>query len=169
MYREVVNTCTAKLNTRNSSVITSLYSPNRLVFLIPAPVLCEVRTKSSNIMKNSFCLQTPVSRLGGLGTIPAQSMWNFGGKIYTRTGFSPSTSVFPSQYPSTNAPYSSSSACCYYQGKRPSLRTFKNNDVSEMGEHWIEEVLSPLWVYKRWIIYKHHVLLPGIQNVTLLL
>ena len=32
----VVNTCTAKFNTRNSSEITSLYSPNRLVFLIIA-------------------------------------------------------------------------------------------------------------------------------------
>jgi hypothetical protein len=38
-----------------------------------------------------------------------------------------------------------------------------------MGKHWIEEVISPLWAYKSWIMYKHHVLLPGIQNVTLLL
>ena len=38
-----------------------------------------------------------------------------GAQSDTGTGLSPSTSVFPCQYHSTNAPYSSSSTCCSYQ------------------------------------------------------
>jgi hypothetical protein len=37
--------------------------------------------------------------------VSRKSMWDFGGQIGTRTGFSRSTPVFPSQYHSTDAPY----------------------------------------------------------------
>ena len=44
---------------------------------------------------------------GRPGSIPGQSVEVNGGHSGTRTSFSPSTSAFPCQYPSTNAPYSS--------------------------------------------------------------
>jgi hypothetical protein len=50
-----------------------------------------------------------------------------GGQNGTVTGFSPSNSVFPCQYHSTNTPYSSSSTCCSYQkDKRAKLENFEN-------------------------------------------
>ena len=42
---------------------------------------------------------------GRLGSIPVQSFEVNGGKGDIGTSFSPSTSAFPCQYPSTNAPY----------------------------------------------------------------
>jgi len=41
-----------------------------------------------------------------------------GGQSITGTSFSPSTLLLPCQCHSTNAPYSSSSTCSYYKGKR---------------------------------------------------
>jgi len=47
------------------------------------------------------------------------------------TGFSPGILIFPCQYHSTTAPYSSSSICCAYQkDKRANLGTFKKKQSS---------------------------------------
>jgi hypothetical protein len=62
-------------------------------------------------------------------------------KVALVAGFSPSISVFPCQYHSTNAPNSCSSACCSYQkdklSKTGNLR--KSNALSQVGGHWIED------------------------------
>jgi hypothetical protein len=63
-----------------------------------------------------------------------------GGQSVTATGFSPSTSVFPCQYDSTNAPYSSSSTYCSYEDKRAKPWNIpKSNGFSEIEEYWIEK------------------------------
>jgi hypothetical protein len=57
-----------------------------------------------------------------------------------RINFPPSTSVFPCQYHSTNAPYSSSSTRCSYKDKgmmRGNLP--KSNAFSEIGKYWIKK------------------------------
>ena len=134
---------------RNSSTITSLYSPNRLVFLITAQLFSvrgELNLQIECRIVFVFKLR-PLALEASVRSQPSPCK-TFGGKSDTGTSFSPSTLVFPSQYPSTNAPYSSSSTCCYCQDKGLSLRTFKN-DISEMDEHWLEDVLSSLWAYIR--------------------
>jgi hypothetical protein len=53
-------------------------------------------------------------------------------------GLSPSISVFPSQYHSTNAPYSHSPACCFYptdKGAKPANLLQSNARISEIWEH----------------------------------
>ena len=59
----------------------------------------------------------------------------------TGTGLSPSTSVLPCQYHSTNAPYSSSSTCCSYRkDKRAKPRDLRKNEVlSKIAEYWIKK------------------------------
>jgi len=63
------------------------------------------------------------------------------GQIDNGTGFSSRTSLFPCQYHSTSAPYSSSSTRCCYQKDKPTKpwNISKSNAVSESGEHWIEK------------------------------
>jgi hypothetical protein len=57
----------------------------------------------------------------------------------TRTGFSPSSLVFPCLYHYTNAAYSSSATCCFYQDKRAKPGNLpKIYAISEIGENWIE-------------------------------
>jgi hypothetical protein len=63
-----------------------------------------------------------------------------GAQSGTGTDFSASTSAFPCQYLSTNAPYSSSSACCSYEDRwAKSVNVPKTNALSEIGEHWVEK------------------------------
>jgi hypothetical protein len=59
------------------------------------------------------------------------------GENDTGIGLSPSISVFPSQYRSTNAPYSHSPACCTYRTENESkpANLLKSNAVSEIWEH----------------------------------
>jgi hypothetical protein len=59
-------------------------------------------------------------------------------------GFCPSTSDFPLQYHSANAPYSSSSAYCSYQkDKQVKPKSLpKSNALSEIGEHWLESTFT---------------------------
>jgi len=49
----------------------------------------------------------PPSTWKGLGSTPGQSMWDLWWKSSTGVGLSPSTSLFPCQYHSTNA-------ACFY-------------------------------------------------------
>jgi hypothetical protein len=65
---------------------------------------------------------------------------NFGGQSVTGRVFSPSISVVPCQYHSTNAPFLSLSTCCSYQkDKRSKIVDLpKSNAPSEIGEHGIE-------------------------------
>jgi len=64
-----------------------------------------------------------------------------GGQSGTGTSFSSITSLFPCQYHSTIAPYSSASTHCSYQKDKPTnpWNITKSNAVSESGKHWIEK------------------------------
>jgi len=112
-----------------------------------ACVQCAVGTEFLYIIRNNLNLQKAVMA-------QAVSHWPLTAAALVRsrlrfcnrrsgngTGVSPSTSVFLCQYISTNAPHSSSSTCRSYQkdkrakpGNHP-----KSNDLSKIGEHWIEE------------------------------
>jgi len=60
-----------------------------------------------------------------------------GGHSGTGTSFSRSPSVcLPCQYHSTEAPYSSSSACCCYQQDKGTLT--KTSAVSDIGDCWLD-------------------------------
>ena len=91
-------------------------------------VYCAVRTGSIYIIHITISLQGPcygsgahfpTSQSSGLGPVSCQSMWDLWwtevtlGQIFGRI-----KKVFPRQYHSTNAPYSSSSTCCSYPKDR---------------------------------------------------
>ena len=59
---------------------------------------------------------------------------NFGGQNATWRVFFPNVCVFPCQYHSTNAPFSSSSTCCsYHKDKRSKIVDLpKSNSPSEI-------------------------------------
>ena len=69
---------------------------------------------------------------------------------------SPSTSVFPCQYHSTIAPYSSSSStCCPYQKGRDvgPVNLSKTNALSEHWHHWLEKYFHFFCNGWMWVIF----------------
>ena len=62
-----------------------------------------------------------------------------GGQGGTETGLSPSTSVFPFRYHSTNTAYSTSYAAHQKNERAKAGNLPKSNTLSEVGEHWIEK------------------------------
>jgi hypothetical protein len=63
-----------------------------------------------------------------------------GAESSTATGFSPSTSLFPFQYHSTSAPYSSSTTRYFQQTKRRNqANNAKSNALFNIKEHRIEK------------------------------
>jgi hypothetical protein len=75
------------------------------------------------------------SAIEGLVRTQVSASEIFGGRGGFVTGFSPSTSVLPSQYHSTNAPHSSPPTCCSYQKYKPAKpgNLPKNTAIAEMG------------------------------------
>ena len=86
-----------------------------------------------------------------------------GGYSDTGTGFSQSTSFFPCQYHSTNAPYSST-YCSYQKDKRPKHGNLpKSNYLSEIGEHWIEKCYILFSFFRT---TKVNIVTPDLNTVT---
>jgi hypothetical protein len=73
-----------------------------------------------------------------------------GGWCGNETGFSPSTSVFPCHYHSTNAPYSSSSMRCPYQNDKRAKRWYlpERNALWEIGSI-LQKFTSIFMVFER--------------------
>jgi len=92
----------------------SLYSINCLVFITEKEcVFCAIRTEPLYIIQVNLRVD----------------------QVFLRQGFSPITSLFPCQNRSTNAPYSSSSACCSKQKVQTgqAWEPFKSGDLREIG------------------------------------
>ena len=110
-------------------------------------VYCAVRTGCLNIM---HVISTPGLRpchgsagyspafhhCEDLGPIPGQSVFNLRCSKWQLDWFFSSTSVFPCQYHSADAPYSSSPTRCSYQNdKQAKPGTFRKS----IGERWVEK------------------------------
>jgi hypothetical protein len=98
-------------------------------------VYCELGTVSLNTGHTNLTFEIVEARVRSQANASAIS----GGQSGTVTGFSPSISVFPCRYHSTNAPYSSSSTrCCYQKDKRAKAEILLQSSArSEIGERWM--------------------------------
>ena len=100
--------CSEKIS--EQTAIISLHSINWLVFIIKMQcVYCRVRTGYLNVIHGKVV--PPVAPVRS----QVSQYENGGAPSSDVTGFSPSTSVFPCQYHSTDAPYSSSYTRCTYR------------------------------------------------------
>jgi hypothetical protein len=78
----------------------------------------------------------------------------------TGTRFCLSTSLFPRQYRSINAPYSSWLTCCSYQKEKQAKpgNHPKGNSLAKIEDHWIvkyqfKELICFLRHYKSWLYF----------------
>ena len=118
------------------TAIISLYKINWLVFISEMEsVYCAVRTEYLTIIHVTVLLQSrrALAQTVSRRLVTAETgVWSYVGRCEicdglfgNGKGLSPSSSVFPCQQYSTNAPYlSSSTRCSFQKAKRRSLGTF---------------------------------------------
>ena len=139
---------TSKLCTSSKQRTISLHNINRTSALTARYELNRYNTIQDNfgnlkVVPSVACLWT-FSRHGGPGSTPGPAHERFVKELAMEKNFSPSTSLFPCQYHSANASYSSSSTRCSYQKDRRSKPGSipKSNVLWEIGEHPIGKNLD---------------------------